>query len=293
MKKRILVVTAIALALMISLGGIEDFPLSTVDAAQLDFAGCGITKKAFMKELSQAYEKKTGVKIVLGGGGATKGIRLPAKGAVALGGSCRHALDHPEEKTAKLHHVAWDALVVMVNKDNPVDNITMDQLKRLLKGEIKNWKELGGADSSIRLLIRKGKSSGVGLSLRELVFNNPDEEFSPEALIRKSSGPVEEGIEHDKLAMGVSGISSAKKRTNAKLLALDGKTPSKENIGSGKYPLVRPLYLVTKGEPAGEVKNFIDFALSKEGQAIISAQGTVNLEEGKALSSMNMRAGLK
>ena len=67
------------------------------------------------------------------------------------------------------------------------------------------------------------------------------------------------------------------------MISIDGASPSKENIASGKYPLYRPLYLVSKGQPQGDIKHFIDFALSSEGQKIISSQGTVNMEEGKGL----------
>ena len=112
---------------------------------ELIWAGCGITKKAFMAELAKAYEKKTGIKIRLQGGGATKGIRKAVKGEIHIGGACRASLEkHPLERGAYQIPVAWDALVVIVNKNNPIDNISFDQIKGLYLGKIKNWKELGG-----------------------------------------------------------------------------------------------------------------------------------------------------
>ena len=102
------------------------------DSDTLRWAGCGITKKAFMAELAKAYEKKTGIKITLKGGGATKGIRNASKGAIHIGGACRASIEsHPEERSAYQVPVAWDALVVITNKKNPVDNITFEQLKGL------------------------------------------------------------------------------------------------------------------------------------------------------------------
>ncbi len=254
-------------------------------AKELKWVGCGITKKAFMKELSEAYRKKTGTKIIIKGGGATKGIRFVAKGVSDLGGSCRHTIDVPEEKGVKMVQVAWDAIVVVVNKNNPVDNISSAQLKAILTGKIRNWKALGGPDAPINLYIRKGKISGVGLMARELIFHNPDQEFASNAKKMRSSGPLERAISRDKFGIGLTGISSAKKRKRLKILKIDGVYPSKDNIMKGNYPYYRPLYLVVSEKPSEEVKKFIDFALSPEGQMVISKQGTVNLEEGKLLKN--------
>lgn len=255
-----------------------------LQARNLKWVGCGITKKAFMKELGKAYEAKTGVKIVIVGGGATMGIRVPAGGEADMGGTCRHKIDVPEEKNAKLFHVAWDALVVIVNKNNPVDNLSVNQVKDILTGKIKNWKDVGGEDSPIKVFVRTGRTSGVGLMTRELIFGNPGQDYSPDAEVKKSSGPVEAGISRDKMGFGVTGVSSAKKRLDyLKMVKIEGAAPTKDNIMNGNYAFFRPLYLATKGEPTGELKKFIDYALGAEGQKIIAAQGTVNLEEGKSL----------
>lgn len=276
MKRRfLLTVAALATLAAMTFAGAE--------AAELRWTGCGITKKAFMKELANSYEKKTGTNVVVVGGGATKGIRAVASGDFDMGGTCRHKIGSSLEKSAVLHHVAWDALVVVVNRENPVNGISSAQIKAVLTGAISNWKELGGPDQPIKLYVRKSKSSGVGLMTREILFGNPDQEYSSSAEEKKSSGPIEAGISRDKQGIGVTGISSAKKRKYLKTLSVDGVAPTKDNIRSGKYPLFRPLYLVTKGEPTGEVKRFIDFAKGPEGQGIISAQGTVNLGEGKSL----------
>ena len=95
----------------------------------------------------------------------------------------------------------------------------------------------------------------------------------------KSSGPVEKGVEKNVNGFGVSGISSARKR-NFKLLKLDGKAPTYENIKNGSYALYRPLYLVIRrGNKDPLVRDFIKYALSNEGQNIIRKQGTVPYAE--------------
>ena len=104
----------------VTLGNITEVSASANNTIQ--WAGCGITKKAFMKELATAFEKKTHVKVVLNGGGATKGIRQTAALKVDMGGSCRMTLPEVERKElhVSLHPVAWDALAVIVNPENPV-----------------------------------------------------------------------------------------------------------------------------------------------------------------------------
>jgi len=254
--------------------------VTTVSAAEtIQWAGCGISKKAFMKELAKAYTKKTGIAVKLSGGGATKGIRSAAKGTIDIGGACRISIEQdPEERNAFQIPVAWDALVAFVHLGNPVDNISYQQLRQVYLGEITNWKQLGGNDAPIDLYVRRGKLSGVGRTLRELVFANYDQEFKATYVV-KSSGPVEKGVQKNPNGFGVSGISSAKKR-KVKLLKLDGKAPTYENIKNGSYALYRPLYLVIKrGNKKPLVRNFIKYALSAEGQAIIRGQGTVPYAE--------------
>lgn len=242
----------------------------------LTWAGCGITKKAFMAELAAAYENKTGVKIILEGGGAAKGIRRVSDRSVALGGTCRPKLPHnDEEARTRLIPVAWDALTVIVHPDNPVQNITLRDLKALYQGERTNWKDLGGKDQPVDLLVRRGKFSGVGRTLRELVFSDYDKEFVSEH-VYKSSGPLEKAVETNPNAIAVTGVSSARKRA-VKILALNGKEPTYDNIRNGDYLLYRPLYITANpGHPQyREVKKFIDFAHTRQGRDIIRHAGSV------------------
>jgi len=245
-------------------------------AEPLHWAGCGISKKSYMAELATAYEAKYGVKIVLEGGGAAKGIRRVGDKSVEIGGSCRPKLPgNPKELSTQLNPVAWDALVVIVHPSNPVTNINLSQVRDLYEGKITNWKQLGGKDQPVELQVRRGKVSGVGRTLRELAFGDFDKDFVASA-VHKSSGPLEKAVESNPNAVGVTGVSSARKR-NVKILTLQGKEPSYENIRSGDYLYYRPLYIAHN--PASpryaEVKRFIDFAHSREGRAIIRKQGVV------------------
>jgi phosphate transport system substrate-binding protein len=270
----------IAISLIFALLGSFLFISPSVNAGEkktLTWAGCGITKKAFMAELAAAFEKKTGTKILLQGGGATRGIRYTAEGKTDMGGTCRMTLPELDstEWNVNLHPVAWDALAVILHKDNSVDNISEEQIRKIYTGKIKNWKQLDGADAPIHLYVRKGKTSGVGYTVRQYIFRDSTVDFvTDENYIVKSSGPLEKAVEKDPYAMGITGISSARKR-NVKIVGINGYVPSFENVRDGKYTLYRPLYLVTGSNPSKEVMDFIKFAQSKEGRKVIRANGTV------------------
>lgn len=266
---------------------------SQPDSKKLSWAGCGISKSAFMSEMVVAYEKKTGIKVDLVGGGATKGIRQVANKNVDIGGTCRHviekegsALTHPEERLIQLTPVAWDALVVITHPENPVDTISSDQLRKVYKGQITNWKELGGRDAPIELYVRKGKISGVGRTLRELLFYNYEEEFVGKHVV-PSTGPLEKAMETNVNGIGTTGVSSARKlekKKTAKILKLDGKESNYENIRTGQYVLYRPLYVVSNlQEKNPEVAKFVNFVSSEEGKAIMRKAGTVPYEDAIGL----------
>lgn len=258
----------------------------------LTWKGCGITKIAFMSEIATAFEKKTGTAIQLNGGGASKGIRAASANTTNIGGTCRHHLKNasgnpiPEEQNANLIQVAWDALVVIVHPDNPVDNISMQQLQDIFDGKISSWSQLGGPNKPIVLVTRDGLDSGVGHMFRLLVFNDPKKVFKSRSLKLKSTGPVERKVEKTPMALAMDGISSARKR-KLKFLSINGIFPNKDNIAQGLYPLFRPLYLAINRHNAGaRTLKVIDFVLSHQGQKIISQQQTVNLAEGFALNKL-------
>lgn len=260
---------------------------------KLTWAGCGISKNAFMAEMAAAYEKKTGVKIDFKGGGATKGIREVAKHSVDIGGTCRHTLEdtnnlmnHPEERRIQLTPVAWDALAVIVHKDNPVSDITLEQIRQIYTGKLTNWKQLGGRDAPIELYVRKGKVSGVGRTLRELVFNNYEQEFTAKHVV-DSTGPLERAIPVNPNGIGMTGVSSARKLGGtANILKLEGKEASYENIKNGHYILYRPLYMVTHMQDTNpEVKKFVAFVMGEEGKKVMRGVGTVPYEDAIGLWS--------
>lgn len=250
----------------------------------MHWAGCDIAKHAFMKELAQTYRKLYGTEIILEGGGDDHGYSQVHAQNVELGGACRSKMpQHPAEARVRQTPIAWDALVVMVHRDNPVSDISLNQLHDLYEGRITNWQQLGGEDRPVALVAREGKTSGVGHSIRKLIFGDPEKELAAGKLFA-SSEPLEKEIETNPDAIGMSGISSARKR-DLKILSLEGKTPGVDNIKSGEYLLYRPLYITySNSNPRRkEVKQFIKLANSSMGRKIIKAQGVVPYLEASKL----------
>jgi len=254
----------------------------------LTWVGCGISKKAYVSQLAAAFERRTGIKLEIQGGGATKGIRSVAAGTADIGGSCRNKLyDQSEEQAATLIPVAWDALVVIVHPENPVQSLSLDQVREVYTGEITNWAALGGPDLPIELYTRQGVMSGVGHTIRKYVFGDPNREFGASVEV-KSSGPLEKAIEAKPTAIGITGISSARKR-NVKVLSLNGKQPTYDNIKNGDYLLYRPLYLAFRQDNpnAQKIREFIKFAHGAEGQEVLRENGTVPYFEALHLMAFN------
>jgi len=253
----------------------------------ITWAGCGITKKAFMAELAKAYETKTGIKVQLTGGGATRGIRDTVKLRMDMGGSCRMSLpgEDQSELYASLHPVAWDALVIITNKKNPVKNLTRQQIQDIYLGKVTNWRQVGGQNVPIHLYVRQGKISGVGYAIRQYLFEDSNIDFKTQSkYTKRSSGPIERSVEKDISGIAITGVSSARKR-DVKIISIDNKSPTYENVMKGKYGLYRPLYLVTTPTPSPKVKEFVSFAMSKEGRQIIRDNGTVPYMDAPQLMS--------
>lgn len=172
--------------------------------------------------------------------------------------------------------VALDGLAVVVNQANPVGKLTINQLAEIFTGRITNWKELGGNDEKIVILSRE-VNSGTHVYFKEHVIRKNDpssrEEFSPSALMLSSSQAIADEVAGNPAAIGYYGMGYISSKQKPVMVAKDEKSeyeaPTIENVINGKYPISRPLFLYTNGEPQGLTKKFVDFCLSKEGQEIV------------------------
>lgn len=263
-------------------------------AESLNWVGCGISKKSYLTKLAAAYTEKTGVDFNIQGGGATRGIRDVASGSADLGGSCRFHLPGNEmESKTGFEPVAWDALAIITHPSNPVDNLSLEQVKGIYNGDITNWIQVGGEDMPIKLFARRGNISGVGYSIRTLIFSDITRDFHSSQLF-KSSGPLEKAVESEAGSIAITGISSARLR-NVKIMSLNGKQPDYAAIKSGNYVLYRPLYITyDPTSPKIEVlKDFIKFAHSRVGRKIMRDNGVVPYLDALRLVMIQSREQLQ
>ncbi len=173
---------------------------------------------------------------------------------------------HPREIV-----VAFDGVAVIVNKNNPVDKLTLEDLHNIFTGKATNWKQFGGKNLHIVTLSRE-VSSGTHMYFKEEVIQlgkkDSKEEFSKETLLLTSSQAIVEEVAGNEEAIGYLGMGYLSDRTKALRIAKSGEAypPTIENVLQKTYPLSRGLYAYTDGEPEGVVKRFIDFTLSPAGQ---------------------------
>lgn len=213
-------------------------------------------------------------KITVEGGGSGVGIAALIDGTCDIANSSRALKD--EEKQAGLieHRIALDAVCVIVNSQNPINELTLEQVKAIFKGEITNWGEVGGPNLEIVVYTRES-TSGTYETFEAKVMK-PDN-ITLRALTKTSNGEMAQAISGNPNGIGYVGIGYLTNASGIKALKINGVEPNAATVQSGTYPISRYLYMITKGQPEGLSKDFIEFILSSDGQKIVEEHGFVKL----------------
>ena len=249
-----------------------------------------------MVNLGQAWaeefmNRNPEVSIAVTGGGSGTGIAALINGTTGIAQCSREM--KPEEKEAVLKAagkevkefvVGLDALAVIVNPANPVSELSIDELSDIFTGKITNWSEVGGLDEPMLVLSRE-RNSGTHVYFLEEVLRKGNargpEEFASSILMMPSSQAISQEVARSRAAIGYLGLGYV--TSGHKALAVSKKkgavavAPSVETGQNGTYPISRPLYIYTVGEPEGDTKRLLDFAQSPEGQEIVQAMDFVPL----------------
>ena len=202
------------------------------------------------------------------GGGSSAGIMAAESGTANIGMSSRALKD--EEKSLWSVEIARDGLVVIVNPSNPINDLTLEQVRNIYAATISDWSQLGGTKSKIHVIARE-EGSGTRGAFESLVMDKT--QITPRAIVQDSNGSVRQLVKDDPNAIGF--ISLGLVNEYVKALSLEGVAATRENVISGSYGLSRPFLFVSSGEPSGQTKLFIDFTLSAEGQKLLAAEGLI------------------
>lgn len=229
------------------------------------------------------------VRISVTGGGSGTGIAALLNGTVDIANASR-AITPQEKKDAEAKGfepieivVARDAIAVIVNPHNPVNRLTLSQISAIYRGEINNWKDLGGEDRPIVRLSRE-TNSGTHVYFLETVIRLGDPMdktiFSADTLLLPSSEGIISEVSDNPNAIGYDGLGYV--TPDVKVLAIASAKmpnqyilPSVETVNNGTYPISRDLYMYTHGQPQGAVKDYLDWIFTPEAQQIVTELGFV------------------
>jgi phosphate transport system substrate-binding protein len=217
------------------------------------------------------------VKVVIQGGGTAVGIKAANDATVDIGGASRELTkDDPALVTYLL---ARDGIAIIVNSANPINGLTKTQIRDIFSGTITNWSQLGGPDKDIHVAARE-EGSGTRTAFQELVMgkdaSGKNINIVKNAILQSSSGAILQVVKSD--AQAISFDSFGYLDSSVKALAVDGVSADIANAKNGTYPVVRPLYFLTKTQPTGLVKAFLDYCSGLDAQKIISSEGYISVK---------------
>ncbi len=236
---------------------------------------------------AEAYLDRTGRFVAVTGGGSGTGIAALIDGRADIANASRRIKPKEVELARKRGvepleiAVAVDGLCVIVNEENPVGALSLNDLGRLFRGEVRNWKAVGGPDRPVTLYGRQS-NSGTYVFFQEHVLGNRD--YARTMNRMNGNAQIVEAVARDASAVGYVGIGYVVDETGEvrpgirplRIRTPDGTEVSpldREAVEAGRYPLSRPLFQYTNGTPTGAVADFIRFELGPEGQRIATEQG--------------------
>ncbi len=211
-----------------------------------------------------------GVTVSVGGNGSGEGPTAVNDGTAQIGLLSRDLKTEENPTAFDKVIIGYDGIAVIVNSASGVTALTTDQITKIFKGEIKNWKEVGGVDAKIQCIGREA-ASGTRSAFEELMKIKDAAVYAEE---QNSTGNVKQAVSANPNAIGYVSLSSVDKTIVA--VQLDGVTPSEETVKSGKYTLQRPFVMITKaGTTDALTTAFLDFVFSDAGMKIVADDGVV------------------
>ncbi|RZQ43251.1 phosphate ABC transporter substrate-binding protein [Vibrio vulnificus] len=235
-----------------------------------------------MEVFSETYMKKNPeVFIEVQGPGSSAGVKAAKNGSADLGMSSRD-LKSSEKETALVEEViARDGIAVVVNPKNTLKGLTAEQVSAIYKGEVTNWKQVGGEDKPIVAITRDTASGTRGafediLKLKKKISGKEVSAISQRAQVANGNGALKTMVASNPYAIGYISLGTVDESVHP--LAIDGTDASISNVKNGSYKVARPfLVLYKQGKPSAETQKFLDWMLTPEAQAIVEKKGYISV----------------
>lgn len=307
LKRSFVLIAIIVLAMALSIGALSGCTGQTDavngDPAQANGDGAKFKDNELviqgsdtLLEVSQNWAEafmnlNPGINISVTGGGSGTGIAALINGTVDLANASREIKDKEMDAAegqgldVQEHIVVWDGISVVINKNNPVIELSIEQISKIFTGETTNWSEVGGNDADIVVTSRDSSSGTFGYFKERVVQINKtleENDYTQMALFLASNAAIREEVSGNEDAIGYIGLGYLDDSIKAVNVigeeAAEGVAPSIENIQNGTYPISRPLYIYTPNSDLTDLEQaFLDFAKGEEGQAIALGIGFVPL----------------
>ncbi len=237
---------------------------ASISTEQITLAG-STSIQPFAERWAEEYHEG---RIVVQSGGSTAGIKAAQDGTADIGMSSRSL--QPSETSGLVQTiVARDGIAVIVHASNPVHALTLAQLRDIYSGRIRDWRAIGGPPAAITVITRED-GSGTRDAFETFVMD-ARHEISPSALVTAYSGGLRKMVSQDPHAIGYVTFSQLSPLVQA--ITIDGIAPTERSIADGSYRLQRPFVFLTRGEPDGAARAFIEFVLSAVGQRLARGEG--------------------
>jgi phosphate transport system substrate-binding protein len=236
------------------------------------------TVQPLAEKLAAAFKKvNPKVNVVIQGGGTAVGIKAADDGTVDFGAASRELTK--DDPVLVTHILARDGIAIIVNAANPVNGLTRPQIRDIFSGTITNWNQVGGSDKEIHLAARE-EGSGTRTAFQDMVMGKDaggkSVSIAKKAILQSSSGAILQVVRSDSQAISFNSFGYIS--SSVKVLAVDDIPATPDNAKNGTYPVVRPLYFLTKTQPAGLVKAFLDYCESAAAQKIIVDEGYISVK---------------
>jgi len=205
------------------------------------------------------------------GGGSSAGIQAVESHTAEIGMSSRNLRD--AEKHLWSLEITKDGLAIIVNPDNPVNSLTLEEIRGIYAADYTNWNQLGGPDARIHIIARE-EGSGTRSAFEELVMD--EERITPRAIVQDSNGSVRQLVSDDPFSIGFISLGLVEiGERPVKALRINNVAATRSNVLNGDYALYRSFLFVSLEQPTGNVMQFIDFIRSPEGQKIMADEGLI------------------